>query len=474
MSDSGHNGSRGLSRRAFLRGAGTVAISLPFLDFMTGGPTAQASAVDAPKRLVTFFFPNGSPKELWLPDSTGASFAFRGALEPLAALKDKIALVSGLHDPAAKEGSGDPHSRGGGAFAVGWPNPFLEIDPVDSGGKRYAHSAGGPSLEQFALQMSRPNTYLGSLEIGVMREPIHTRTYHVKSWRGVNQPNPPIVNPLNTFRRIFGEAEPNGDGQSSDRQSSDRQEPSSRQERYQRSVLDTVVGEYDRVTSERYGLSRTSRAMLSDHLDAVRDLERRAVRIDADLLAACQRPEAPRSYEDTLFSEYEAVFDLQAELLAMALRCDVTRYASVMTGCGAEDLELPGLEGPQHKLGHEWSSNRDNDFLRYNRFQMQLLSTLLQKLDEPSYLDANNQTVLDNTILLAGTEISNPSSHSHDEKLYMVCGGAGQVRTGYHHRAGDGTNRAANDLYSACLRAVGLEVERFGDPRFNVEPLWLG
>jgi hypothetical protein len=461
MSNSRSNSTH-FGRRAFLRGAGTVAISLPFLDFMVGGHGVSAAAVEVPKRLVTFFFPNGSPKELWLPEQTGADFAFQGALEPLAALKDKIALISGLHDPAAKEGSGDPHSRGSGAFAVGWPNPFLDTDPVDAAGKRYAHSAGGPSLDQFALQMSRPNTSLGSLEVGVMREPIHTRTYHVKSWRGVNQPNPPIVNPLNTFRRIFGEAEPSS-------------RPSgSKQERYKRSVLDTVVGEYDRVTSERYGLSNASRAMLSDHLDAVRDLERRAQRIDAELLAACERPDRPRSYEDTLFSEYEAVFELQAELVAMALRCDVTRYASVMTGCGAEDLELPGLQGPQHKLGHEWSNNRSNDFLRYNRFQMRMLSILLQKLDQPSYLDANNQTVLDNTVLLAGTEISNPSSHSHDEKMYMVCGGAGRVRTGYHHRMGDGTDRAANDLYSACLQAVGVEVEGFGDPRFNVEPLELG
>lgn len=452
------NASR-LSRRAFLRGAGTVAISLPLLDFMRTGSGAHAADTQTPKRLVTFFFPNGSPKELWLPERTGRDFAFKGALEPLAPLKDKIALISGLHDPAAKEGSGDPHSRGGGAFAVGWPNPFLQTDQVDHTGKRYAHSAGGPSLDQFALQKSRPNTLLGSLEVGVMREPIHTRTYHVKSWRGVNQPNPPIVNPLNTFRRIFGEAEPL-DGT-----------PTNREKRYERSVLDTVVGEYNRVTSERYGLTNTSRAMLADHLDAVRDLERRAVRVDAELLAACTRPDAPQSYEDTLFSQYAEVFDLQAELVAMALRCDATRYVSVMTGCGAEDLELPGLEGPQHKLGHEWASNPENDFLRYNRFQMQLLQVLLEKLDHPGYLDANGHTILDNTVLLAGTEVANPSAHSHDEKLYMVAGGAGQVRTGFHHRVGDGTDRAANDLYVACLRAVGLDVDAFGDPRFNKTPL---
>lgn len=447
------------SRRAFLKGAGTVAISLPFLDFMLADRGARAASAQAPRRLVTFFFPNGSPAELWLPDETGADFSLDGVLQPLAGHRDKIALVSGLHDPAGKEGSGDPHSRGGGAFCVGRPNPYLDTDPIDSSGKRYAHSAGGPSIEQFALQHSRPDTFLGSLEVGVMRAPIHTRTYHVKSWRGVNQPNPPIVNPLNTFRRIFGEAEPTG------------QTPSQREKRYEASVLDTVVGEYDRVTSERYGLSKTSRAMLSDHLDAVRDLERRAVEVDANQMAACPRPQAPPSYVDTRYSDYDEVFELQAEMLAMALRCDVTRYASVMVGCGAEDLQLAGLSGPQHRLGHQWASDKDNDFVAYNLFQMRLLSTLLDKLDDPAYLDANNQTVLDNTVLLAGTEVSNPSSHSQDEKLYMVCGGAGRIRTGYHHRVGDGTDRPANDLYTACLRAAGVPVEAFGEPRFNTEPL---
>lgn len=102
---------------------------------------------------------------------------------------------------------------------------------------------------------------------------------------------------------------------------------------------------------------------------------------------------------------------------------------------------------------------------------MQLLQVLLEKLDHPGYLDANGHTILDNTVLLAGTEVANPSAHSHDEKLYMVAGGAGQVRTGFHHRVGDGTDRAANDLYVACLRAVGLDVTTFGDPRFNKTPL---
>ncbi len=450
-----------LSRRAFLKGAGTVAISLPFLDFMLEGAGARASSAEAPRRLVTFFFPNGSPAELWLPDKIGADFSFRGALAPLAPKRDKIALVSGLHDPAAKEGSGDPHSRGGGAFGVGRPNPFLETDPVDTSGKRYAHSAGGISLEQFALQKRRPDTYLGSLEVGVMREALHTRTYYVKSWRGINQPNPPIVNPLNTFRRIFGEAQPTGDA------------PSEREKRYRQSVLDTVVGEYDRVTSERYGLSNTSRAMLSDHLDAVRDLERRAIDVDANQMAACPRPQAPPSYVDTRYSEYAEVFELQADLLAMALRCDVTRFASVLIGCGAEDLQLAGFDGPQHRLGHEWASHKDNDFLGYNLFQMGLLRSLLEKLDDPGYLDADNRTVLDNTVLLVGTEVANPSLHSQDEKLYMVCGGAGQVRTGYHHRVGDGTDRPVNDLYTACLHAIGLPVASFGDERFNTEPLSL-
>ncbi|MFU8804646.1 MAG: DUF1552 domain-containing protein [Bradymonadaceae bacterium] len=450
-----------MNRRAFLKGAGSIAISLPFLDMMFPA-TAAAAEIQVPQRLFTFFFANGCPSELWLPSGRGSNFQFEKALSALEPFRHRLALISGLHDPAGKEGSGDDHSRGSGAFAVGVPNPYLASDVFDGSGKRHASSAGGPSIEQFALQQVQPRTRLPSLEIGTMRGAPFSRTYHIKSWRGVNQPNPPLLNPLDTFHRIFGrpEADINGaeDG---------------RAKRYEESILDTVLPEYHRVTSERYGLSGMSRTMIGDHMDQVRDLERRALHHDASMRAQCLAPEEPDSYTETRYSEYAEIFRLQAELLAMALRCDVTRFGNVMLGAGAESFKLTGVDSAHHDLGHQWNASPDNDFIVYTRFQMELFAYLLELLDDEAHVEANGRTVLENMVLLAGTEISNPSTHDHDEMLYLVAGGGGAIRTGYHHRVGDGKDRPENDLYTACLRAVGVEAQGFGSARFNTEPLEL-
>jgi hypothetical protein len=446
-------------RRAFLKGAGTVLIGLPFLQFASGEATASAKA---PRRLVTFFYPNGAPRPLWDPGRTGAGLEVQGMLEPLAGLENKIAMVSGFRDKAATTGEGDPHSRGAGAFCVGMPNPSQASDVTDSNGKTYAQSAGGPSIDQYAAQMLRPETYLRSLAVGVRAEPVHTRTYHVKSWKGVNRPVPPIINPLNTFRRLFGEAEPLSD------------DPAQREQRYERSVLDTVVPEYHRVTSERYGISPTSRARLADHLDAIRDLERRTIHADREHHATCMGVDAPKNYERISYSQYDEVFKLQAELVAMALRCDITRFVSVMCACGAEYYKLPGISQANHSLAHQWQSEPDNAFVDYQRYWMKQARYFLDELDDPNYPDVDGRRVLDNTLVLIGTELGNPSLHSHSDMMYLLAGSSDRIRTNYHHVAGDGEDRAPNDLYSAALNVMGLEVETYGKQDVCTQPVNLG
>ena len=458
---------RKMTRRAFLRGAGTLAIGLPFVAALGGDAVlghrllrASEASAEVPRRLITFFFANGCPPELWLPESPGPLSELTGVLAPLERVRHRLALISGLSDPAGKEGSGDDHSRGSGAFAVGASNPFQDHDVVDQYGKRYANSAGGPSLEQVALQHLRPQTTLPSLELGVMRGAPKTRTYHVKSWRGVNQPNPPLLNPLDTFHRLFGH-DPNA-------------APDDRERARQQSILDTVLPEYHRVISDRYGLDPLSRAQISDHLDQLRQLERRAQRHDHQMRAQCLQPDQPASYAETRYSEYAEVFRLQADLLATALRCDLTRFVSFTLGAGGEDFFLAGTQAAHHELGHRYNARPDNDFSTYTLFQMTMLAELLERLDAPEFVEANGETILGNSLVLAGTEISNPSTHNHDEMFYLVAGGSFAARTGYHHRVSDGRSRAVNDLYTACLGAMGIETRVFGDARHCSEPLNLG
>ena len=71
-----------------------------------------------PTRLIVFYQPNGTKKELWTPSGnpTETEFELGPILEPLNAFKENLVLVDGLTLSAAKVGPGGPHQRGMAAF----------------------------------------------------------------------------------------------------------------------------------------------------------------------------------------------------------------------------------------------------------------------------------------------------------------------------------------------------------------------
>ena len=80
-----------LSRRTFLRGVGAT-ISLPILDAMLNDrgllwSTAHARGEPLPRKLITFFIPNGVPLERWIPPETGPEYTITPCLQPVAALR---------------------------------------------------------------------------------------------------------------------------------------------------------------------------------------------------------------------------------------------------------------------------------------------------------------------------------------------------------------------------------------------------
>src|SRR5690606_17272499 len=94
-----------LSRRTLLRGTG-AAMALPLLDAMIPAGTALAQTAATPKpKLGFFYFPHGAIMDKWTPAGTGRDFEITPILQPLAAYKDKMTIVSNLRNRAA-EGAG--------------------------------------------------------------------------------------------------------------------------------------------------------------------------------------------------------------------------------------------------------------------------------------------------------------------------------------------------------------------------------
>src|SRR5579863_8134823 len=105
---------KAIPRRTVLRGLGAT-MALPLLDSMVpafAGPADTAARVNP--RLSFFYAPNGIwPMDKWTPKAEGADFELTPFLEPVAAFRQQMTVVSGLShvEAAPREGdAGGDHS----------------------------------------------------------------------------------------------------------------------------------------------------------------------------------------------------------------------------------------------------------------------------------------------------------------------------------------------------------------------------
>ena len=438
------------NRRHFLRGAGTVAIGLPLSATMTR--FAAASPGSAPPRYISLFFGNGMPKKY-------AQAGYGGTvLAPLAPLQSKLAMIRGLQ---LNEGGGAAlHYKGTARFGKGMHAPSES-------------TAGGESLDNKAHRSYAPNSLLLNVNMHTHVTGGNPATRWFHSWRGVNQPNDELLRPLDVFDAIFGSFLPPDPGGLSDEER--------REIRYRNSVLDSVVQQYQELSSDRSPYSVGVRALIADHLDLVRTLERRSLEMTLPL--NCDVPAAPPDLtpnqdcsadlcpgDDTFYygsggSNWNEVWELNSDLYAMALRCGVTRFGTMGCSGGGDRYPIPelraqGITESPHILAHPWTRASENGFDICVRWLMDKVAYFLTQLDDPAWPDPQGGTVLDNTLVLIGTELgtANDNQHHVDYMTYWLAGGDGRIQNGIH----DYDGRSDVDLYSTVSRAMSMGDE-FGD-----------
>jgi hypothetical protein len=453
---------RTIHRRTFLRGAGTVAIALPFLEEM-GVPKARAAGEVVPNRLITLSFGLGIPAEQ-------VALGFNGPLEPLQPFANKLAYFSGLDmSQAHSYGSGTTHFKTGDVLFVGEP-------------QKNEYTAAGPSLEQLMLRELHPTgspTRHSSLTAGLWFT-YGAPSRYICHWNCDGSPGPaPERRPSRLFARLFGEAAPAA-GADPDR---------ARTARIKRSILDTVLEEYRFAISDRSYLGAESKAKLKIHLDGIRNVEQRLIPTETKLpdLPGCQRsdtvsdpaglpydqetPDTPQAPD--VFKPHSAPMDhvtylqafrLQAELFALALRCDLTRFGSLLLTDKGGNLQFTGsYTGPavgtidfsaetafdsiHNELFHR---QRLPEIARYQHFCMSGVASALAAFDNPLFVEENGKTVLDNTLVVIGTEYG--LDHELSGVFHAVAGGHGHFKAGFFPQQAN-----VIDLYDTLLKPYGVK-----------------
>jgi hypothetical protein len=427
-----------IPRRTFLRGVG-VTLSLPFLDSMIPAQTPLArTAASPPSRLACIYVPHGAVMDLWTPAAEGTGFELPDILKPLEKVKDRITVISNLaHAQASGQGSdaGADHARSAAVFLSG-------VRP-----ERGTQVRAGMSADQLAAQHIGQDTPVPSLELciedvgsncGAGYGCAYTNTI---SWRTPTAPLPMENNPQAVFEKLFG------DGSSSADRASNRSED--------RSILDAVRGE---VATLKRGIPAGDRSRLDEYLDNIREIERRIQKAEEKTNSDLTEPSAPVGIPESFEEHLKLMFDLQA----IAFQANITRIATLMYARDLSPATYPqsGIRDGFHTASHH-SNIRSNmeRFAQINKYHVQILAYLLEKLK--SVKDGDG-TLLDHSVVLYGSSMSNGNQHDHDPLPVLVAGGAsGRLRGGRHIKSAPHT--PMSNLLLSILDKLDIHEEKFGD-----------
>ncbi|HZJ31376.1 MAG TPA: DUF1552 domain-containing protein [Vicinamibacterales bacterium] len=433
-----------LSRRTFLRGVG-VTMSLPLLDAMVPASTALAQTAAKPNvRLGLCFIPHGAVMNQWTPATTGA-LELSPILQPLAAHKDRVVVLSNLaHAMAGPQGPGDnggDHTRCPAVFLNG-------VHPKRTDG---ADIQAGITIDQMAAQKIGQETLLPSLELAVEDysglvgscDVGFSCTYmNTISWRTPTSPLPMEINPRVVFDRMFG------DGATA-------QERLQRIET-QRSILDAVTGQVRRLQGD---LGMRDRNRVAEYLDAVREIERRIQiserQAENPNLAV---PSSPTGIPDDFEEHTKLMFDL----MAIAFQADITRVSTFMMAREVSYRTFPklGISEAFHPASHHQNSQqRLEQLAKINAFHVSLVSYFLDRLKNTPDGDG---TLLDHSLVLYGSAMSNSNVHNHSPLPVLIAGGsAGKLKGGRHLMYPEGT--PMSNLLLTILNKTGVQQESVGD-----------
>lgn len=412
-----------LSRRAVLKGAG-VTIALPLLDAMLPAGTAWADTVAAPSpRLGFVYFPHGALQDQWQPTRTGRDFDFPFILKPLEPLREYVTVVSGLRNKGGESSS--PH----GIIEETWlncVNPRL----------RNPKTGAGVTVDQIAARHLGNETSLPSLEL--CGEP-----GGMISFRTPDQPLPMESNPRKAFYAMFGEGD-------------------TKEER--QAIMNTTTSLLDYVRQSTVSLNRRldagDRARVNDYLDSVREVERRVQKLEENSKSLDEVPGAPLGPPE----DFGELLDIQFEMIALSFQTNRTRVATIKMVEEASMRTYPnlGVHEAFHPTSH-WGGfpERIANLRLIQNYHTAVFAKFVKRL---AGMREGNGSVLDQSIILFGSNMANSDAHNNDPLPQALIGRGGGLKGNQHlHYPQDSPH--ANILVTMLHRAgvPDAEIEKFAD-----------
>jgi len=469
-----------ITRRTMLKGLGGVTIGLPLLEEMLVSPAfAAAKNAVVPVRAFNVFFGLGIPAPL-------QKEGFDGPLEPLKPLSKKLLIMRNVDQVRADKPGINAHYDGSTAA--------FTAEPPDGTAR-----AGGPSIDQVVRKTHYPNglppgmvpTLVGGTFFRRDRVSRHTKSFNEDGTVAATMQE----KPRDLFERVFGTI------------ALPKNAEEARRQRLKRSVLDSVVGQYQYYTGPNSPLGAASKARIADHLDRIREYELRAFRMAGprSQAPAWERAGKPPQSKiihggkadpngqgiDITLEELTTEWRLMADLYALAIQTDRVRFGSLTFLSAGERIRLKGKyeyggrtvfqfddagqrkssgdKGCSHEWWHDFRENKKNTQLRaHAHMKLREVAYFLQRLDGPESRESNGRTILENSLITISTESGDGRHNDVKRELsgifHAVTGANGRFKTGQILDVG----AEGLDVYNTMLTAMGAS-KRLGPSRRAVQ-----
>lgn len=453
-------------RRGFLKGAGGLALGLPLLEFTHGDLWARGGG--APKRFITVFSHGGTISNQgknWRHDGGGGhhgldlwapldyeDFTLGPIHEQLQSHVDKLLLLEGIDNKSAIEQ--DQYSSG--AHGIANRTALTAADQDDNGSL-------GPSIDQVVaerLAASQPTPF----ERIHLR--VHGHNYGTPYYRTAGESMGGIRYPDEAWATLFAGVADGG-------------EPSPEVARLLSMRTSALDGLLDSYGDAKARVSASDRHKIEAHLDHLRALE-----VELQNPVLCTRPADPGEVDGAA-----SVGPVHVELIVAAMRCGLSNVAALeigdiltpwttagnVTGVTlghslGHDARDIGPTGPKAGMYDDWFA----EALDNRRWRMSLFKQLLDGLDDPTFLEGNGGTVLDNSLVMFTSEFRNASGHYAYNLPILLAGSAGgYFETGrcidYNRHGGNGptfeyeSDESTHNLFTSILHAMGEDDAHFGN-----------
>jgi hypothetical protein len=477
------------SRRSFLKAVGAGTAALPFYRLL------EDSAVNAqaglPLRFLCVYHPHGIAAEYFnlRPGETETSFDLRydgSVLSPLddaatygASFKDKLLIIDGVDLAVA------------GETGTGGHDASLSI-LTGSGGYGADKKPKTSSIDQFLAREKGLGmaTRYPTLALGVGMD--NVQAGNILAYAAGGEPLPKIIDPAQTFDTIFSDLIVSSDPAA--------QAEAARKRRRGQSVIDFIKGDIARLQPR---LAPPEQQKLDQHLTAIREIEKQLAGVSG-ASAVCTSPPRPVAMGNSdpaldfpklrMYNGGEPYFDritdLQIDLMAQALACDLTRFATLfMTDPGKELTDMtPAIPvGVHEQVAHQYRpvTGMGDDatvasrlrLARVNRYSYAKVARLMQRLHDTGVLDA--------TLMYVTSDMGDPALHSSRNVPTVIAGGTnGIFKMGRHLTTVECPptdpswcpNRKTvshNALLVSICNAFGVAIDSYGaaqNPDYNKGP----